>query len=231
MERPKQTPAEESVRLKDEAAAIYHELIRMPEVAEALTLLDRLPEHLRYHTKAHTLDVIQETILFALADGASREVIEQQAVSAAWHDVGYIEQEKENEPIAVRLFEQSAAYRLLSEDARKEVIANILDTTVIVEGGTPSLRHQRSQFGYALDGDVSNFGRKDFFEKRAKVAEELGVDLTDAEARGKFYKFTLDLLKNHEWKTASARALRQAQKEENIRQAEAEYAAIETGLA
>ncbi len=175
--------------------------------------------------------MIHETILFALADGASREVIEQQAISAAWHDVGYIEREKENEPVAVRLFEQSAAYRMLSEDARKEVIANILDTAPIMKEDQPFLLQQQSKFGYALDGDVSNFGRKDFFEKRMKVAEELNIDLSDPEVKKKFYEFTLNLLKNHEWKTVSARALRQAQKEENIRQAEAEYAGIEAGLA
>jgi hypothetical protein len=224
MERLK-TSDEEDI-LKNEAASLCHELIQKPEIAEALTLLDRLPERLHYHNKAHTLDVIQETILFALADGASREVTEQQAISAAWHDVGYIEQDKENEPVAVKLFEQSAAYKILSANQQKEIIANILDTTVIVEGGTPSLRHQRSQFGYALDGDVSNFGRKDFFEKRARVAEELQVDPSDPDKWKEFCKFTLDLLKNHEWKTTSARLLRQPKKEENIREAEEEYTRI-----
>jgi hypothetical protein len=226
MEGLKQTTDEESARLKNEAASLYHELIQKPEIAEALTLLDGLPEHLRYHDKAHTLDVITETILFALADGASREVTEQQAISAAWHDVGYIEQDKENEPIAIHLFEQSAAYKTLPDSERKEVIANILDTALVMKGEIPYLLQQQSKFGYALDGDVSNFGRNDFFEKRMKVAEEMGLDLTNPDIKKKFYKFTLDLLKNHEWKTASARMLRQLKKEENIRGAEEEYTRI-----
>lgn len=234
MERLKLNPEEEGQRLQNEAAALYHELIQKPEIAEALTLLDRLPERLHYHNKAHTLDVIQETILFALADGASREVTEQQAISAAWHDVGFVKSEeikegKKSEDIAVRLFEESEAYNMLSDEQRKEIIANILDTEVVVREKGPSILMERSKSGYALDGDVSNFGREDFFEKRAKVAEELGVGPSEPEKWKKFCKFTLDLLKNHEWKTASARMLRQSKKEENIREAEEEYARISDG--
>ena len=226
MERAEQYPRTESQELKNEALAVYNELIKRPEISEALVLLEKLPRHLRYHGKAHTEDVIMETILFALSDGASPEVVEQQAVSAAWHDVGFIEQDTENEPIAVTLFRKSEAYKLLSEDKREEVMANIMDTQVIVKNGSPFLLKQQSEIGYALDGDVSNFGREDFFEKRAKVAEELGLNLEDPEVRKKFYKFALGLLRNHNWKTESARALRQAQKEKNLLRAEEEYSQL-----
>ena len=212
--------------LKKEAAVLYDELIRIPEVSEALTILDNLPEHLRYHNKAHTLDVISETILFALADGASRETIKQQAIAAAWHDTGFIEQDKENEPIAAKLFKHSEAYQKLPEEERQEIIAEILDTAVVIRDGKPFLLQQRSKIGYVLDGDVSNFGRLDFSEKRTKVAEELNLDLSNDEIRKGFYAFSLELLKNYEWKTESARLLRQPQKEENLRQAEKEYAEI-----
>lgn len=224
MEKLKQIPNRENVQLENETEPLYHELIEKPEIVEALTLLDRLPKHLRYHDKAHTLDVIRETILFAFADRVSRDIIEQQAISAAWHDVGFIEQDKENEPIAVKLFEQSKAYQTLPDEKRKEIIANIFDTTPILKGGQPFLLKQQSTFGYMLDGDMSNFGRKDFFEKRMKVVEEMGLDITNSDIKKRFYKSVMELLKNHDWKTDSARSLRQAQKEENVRQVEEEYA-------
>ncbi|MDP2651995.1 MAG: hypothetical protein Q8O94_02575 [bacterium] len=220
------SPEEERAKLERDAAVLYEELIQKPEISEALSILDDLPEHLHYHNKAHTLDVLKETILFAVADGASRDVIEEQAIAAAWHDTGFIEQDKANEPIAVELFEQSAAYKALSEETRKEIIEDILDTAVIIKEGQPFLLQQQSKFGYVLDGDVSNFGRKDFFEKRMKVIEELNLDLSDINVKKGFYKFSLNLLKNHEWKTASARSLRQTQKEDNLRQAEEEYTRI-----
>jgi len=84
LQRPQKR--EEGPELKREAEALYAELIERPEITEALAILDRLPEHLRYHVKEHTLDVIRETILFAVADGASGEVIEQQAIAAAFAD-------------------------------------------------------------------------------------------------------------------------------------------------
>jgi hypothetical protein len=211
-----ESPESKQARVEREVTNLYNELIKTPEIREALTLLDGLPKHLRYHNKEHTLDVLHETILFAVADDASRDTIDEQAIAAAWHDVGYLERDKDNEPVAVELFEKSSAYQKLSEDKRREVAANILDTAMVTKEGKPVFLQECSDYGYILDGDVSNFGRKDFFEKGEKLAEELGVDFSNPQAKAGFYKFTLELLRNHEWKTGSARELRQHQKEENI---------------
>jgi hypothetical protein len=224
MESPKQIPSEES--FKDQVETVFAEVIKMPEVSEALDLLDGLPERLSYHSKGHTFDVLKETILFALADGADKETIRQQAVSAAWHDVGYLERDEQNEPVAVEMFKKSKAFQVLSEEQRNEVVANIMDTQMVMKDDKPFLLKQDSKFGYILDGDVSNFGRKDYFEKRAKVVKELGLDLSNIEARKKFYAFAIELMKNHEWKTDSARALRQAQKEINLKRLEDEFAGL-----
>lgn len=228
MERMEDGIIEKSLEqeLKKEALVIYAEIMKKPEVSEAFAILDRLPENLRYHNKAHTEDVVMEAILFALADGANKETIEQQAIAAAWHDVGFVEQYQKNEPIAVKLFEQSEAYKTLPQDVKEEVVANILDTQIQIKDGKPALVHDRSNNFYILDADVSNFGREDFFEKRMKIAEEAGVDLADPAAKKGFYGFALNLLKNHDWETNGARMLRQSQKEKNIRQAEEEYAEL-----
>ena len=216
---------EEELRI--EAKVVYSEVIKRPEIVEAFAILDRLPkEDFHYHNRAHTEDVILEAVLFAIADGADMDTIEQQAIAAAWHDVGFIEQYQKNEPIGVKLFKESEAYKTLSEETRDEVIANILDTQVVVENGIPSLPHGRSKKRYILDADVGNFGRKDFFDNRKKIADELKVDLSNPEAKKGFYSFALNLLKNHEWETDSARMLRQAQKDENIKQAEEELASL-----
>ena len=166
---------EEEMKLREKTEAVFLELIKTPEITETLQLLDKLPGHLKYHNKAHTLDVIFETILFAVADNVSPEIIKLQAISAAWHDTGFIEQDKDNEKIAVSLFEASEVYKTLSESERKEVIANIWDTQVVLKDEAPFLLKQQSELAYALDGDVSNFGREDFFDLRTRVAEELGL--------------------------------------------------------
>ncbi len=212
--------------LQEKIKPIYEKLLEHPSILEALTILDTLPEHLRYHDKNHTLDVIHETILFAYADVADDTTIEQQAIAAAWHDVGFVQQDKENEIIAIQLFEKSESYKNLSEETRTEVIKNIQDTEVVLKEGVPLLLKQHSQYGYALDGDISNFGRKDFFERRKLVAEELKLDLDDIEVQKRFYRFAINLLKNHSWKTKSAYRLREAQRIQNLEHAEKEWGAI-----
>ena len=170
--------------------------------------------------------MIYDTILFAVADGASDEVIKQQAITAAWHDVGFTVQDKENEHIAIELFKQSRTYQTLSPHVREAVIYNISDTEMVMKDGKPSFSGARSIHRYVLDGDLSNLGREDYFAKRALVAEELKIDLTNPKIKKNFYKFGVDLLENHDWHTESARRLRQPQKERNLARAKAEYEAL-----
>lgn len=212
--------------IEEIANSIYLEMLQIPEVKEALDILDSLPNNLKYHNKDHTLDVLRETILFAVADGALPEIIKEQAISASWHDVGYVKQYENNEPIAIEMFKKSNAYKSLPEDVSNRIIADISDTQMKMINGEPHLIKDKSLYGYILDADVSNFGRDDYFEKILKVAEELNIDLNDLETKKKFYKFAIDLLKNHEWKTQSAKRLRQSKKEENLRMIEREYALL-----
>lgn len=206
--------------LKLEVLPIYNEIIKKPEIIEALNLLDSLPKNLFYHNKDHTLDVIKETILFAIADNANFETIETQAIAAAWHDIGHTRQSKDHELIGVEIFKESETYKNMSKRQRDEIITSILDTQIIIKNGKPSFNKKRNTYRYVLDADVSNFGRKDYFEKSELVAKEAGLDLSDNETKKKFLNFAVELLKNHEWKTNSAKILRQEQKEINLLQSE-----------
>lgn len=209
--------------LKPQVEIIFNEIIKTPEISEALNLLEQLPKNLKYHDKNHTPEVIKETILFALADGVSIESIKLEAIAAAWHDVGYLKRYENNEPVAVEMFQKSNAFQSLSKEQQEEIISEIMDTQMVMKDGKPFFLQQKSKLGYLLDGDVGNFGRKDFFEKSMMVAEELNLDLSNVEIKKKFYAFVIELLKNHEWKTQSARRLRQTQKEMNLKELEAEY--------
>ena len=218
-------------QLKDQVESIFVEVIKKPEITEALDLLDKLPSNLTYHNKDHTLDVIKETILFALGNGLGletyfSETLEHLAIAAAWHDVGYLDDPKNHEANSVKRFEESKTYKKLSDEARREIVSNILDTKIVITNGTPNIIQAKSKWGYILDADVSNFGRDDFLSNSSKVVAELNINLNDIETKKKFLKFTIDLLKNQEWKTESARRMRQAKKEENIKSMEEEYATL-----
>lgn len=223
---PEKKQESELLEMRD---ARYVELIKLPAVKEALTLLDNLPNGLVYHTKAHTEDVIRETILFALADGVSDGVMEQQVIAAAWHDVGYLERKNKNESIAVDYFKESIAREQPKPDSElepkpkldpeisDEIISNIEDTEVIFDSeGKPHLHMARSALGYMLDADVSNFGRKDFFDCMEAIAKENNVDIENLKSRTDFYAFVISLLENHEWHTEGARKLREEQKHDNL---------------
>lgn len=210
-------------QLLEKREALYLEIIKIPAIQEALRLLDRLPTHLEYHTKGHTIDVIKETILFALADGISRGAIEQQAIAAAWHDVGYIEENTKNEPIAIKLFENSIAYAELSPEIREEVIANISDTTITFLNGKPVQKMERSSLGYVLDADVSNFGRDDFFTCMDNITEEnekINIDKNGSPIKVSVQENlekVIAFLENHTWKTEGARRLRDHKKQLNLK--------------
>src|SRR4051812_6287512 len=77
---------------------MYEKMLAEPAIVEALTILDGLPEGLYYHNKNHTLDVLHETILFAVADNADENVIRQQSIAAAFHDTGFVKKREHNEP-------------------------------------------------------------------------------------------------------------------------------------
>jgi hypothetical protein len=225
MESHEQNISEEQ-KLQPKITALFNELIKNPKINEALTFLDSLPDNLKYHNKKHTLDVIHETILFALADGLDEKDIELEAIAAAWHDVGYLKKYDNNEPTAVEMFQQSESSKDISEEDKKEIIANILDTQIVIKDNKPSFLEQKSKFGYVSDADLSNLGRKDFFDKNLKFIEETRIDMTDINAKKKFYISTIELMKNHNWRTESAKRLRQQQKEINLKKLEEEYAKL-----
>lgn len=218
-------------RFEQAVADRYEALVREPSIARALELLDNLPGHLVYHVKAHTEDVIRETIRFALKDNAPDAVVRQQAIAAAWHDTGFLREQSgrvsthfAEESAAIDLFRADEEFKTAPHREAWETVGNIWDTRVIPKDGSFRLDMRHSTYGYMLDADVSNFGRDDFKEKVELVAEENDIDLTDPEKKRKFYLQTLSLLRNHSWRTDSARKLRDAKKRENVAWIEGEIA-------
>lgn len=66
------------------------------------------------------------------------------------------------------------------------------------------------------DADLDHFGRPDFFELDAKLRQgrrNRGVDVDDDV---KWYKGTLDLMKNRQFYTESQKKLREKEKQKNI---------------
>lgn len=187
-------------------------LVSLPIVTEILERLEReLSPQYTFHSAQHSRDVLNEVILFSETESRAPREIELLAIAAAYHDAGFLEREKENEPIgaeiAAEAMERFGGY---SGDEIALVKQMICDTRLIV-GETGLHQAANNELSrYLLDADVSNFGRADFFDKLERVVQERGGDRT------KELNATLVLMKNHDWCTEAARTLRGAKKKENI---------------
>ncbi|MDE2031213.1 MAG: hypothetical protein KGI58_03090 [Patescibacteria group bacterium] len=201
------------------------ELRNIPIISKAFDMLDKLPDYLRYHTKDHTEDVFHEAIMFGLLDSVKEKDLEMIAVSAVWHDTGFLIRKDDNEIEAVKLFKEEAIDSNINyvDDVEKM----ILDTKLMLTKDGPEAIASHPLSSYLLDADVSNLGRTDFREKLNLMAEELKINMQDHTDRLKFLKFTLSLLKNKIWYTDAARRLRQKQQLLNIEELEKEIEELE----
>lgn len=192
---------------------ILEKLRALPIVAEALRQLrEKLPPKLRYHVAEHTDDVMSEAITFALADGLTDRPLELLAIGAAYHDLGFIETEIENEAIGARL--AAAAMRRFGGYSEREIeiVGQMINATkVIVDERGPHHRPLNEISKYLIDADVSNFGRDDFLVKANQVCEETGA--TD---RPSFFNVLLKFLENHQWYSEAALRARSSKKQENM---------------
>ena len=206
-------------QIEQQVALKIEQLKQLPLIAKAFELLNNLPKHLKYHVKEHTEDVFHEAVLFGMLDGLGEKELEKVATAAAWHDVGFLIKDNDNEKEAVRLYEESAS-SFLDVGYKKNVGEMIIDTKVhkTKKGFEVIMLHPRS--AHLLDADLSSFGRADFWEKRQQLAEELGVNWENKNERREFLESTLDFIKNHDWHTVSARRLREKQKLLNIAELE-----------
>jgi uncharacterized protein len=183
-----------------------------PAIKEALDLLHaKLPPTLLYHSYSHTEDVLSEVVQLALVDNLSEREIELLGVAAAWHDIGFIWSNTNNEPLAAeaaRNFLDGA--KLFAAEEIDLVAQMILDTALVPDGGSFKQVANSTLSRYLLDADLANFGRGDFFDKSELQRRELGEEVTS------FRRKTLALIRNHRWLTPAAVSLWQAQKDANV---------------
>jgi predicted metal-dependent HD superfamily phosphohydrolase len=185
---------------------------RHPIVQAALAILAReLPPHLKYHTLAHTEDVLREAMVFGVVDHLPDRQLELLAVAAACHDAGFITSSGVNEPLGAAFArEQMARHGGYSPDEIELVERMILDTALVDTPEGPRQVPSTELSRYLLDADLSNFGRDDFFERGELQRQELGQE------RELFRKNTLALIKAHSWLTPAAKALRESTKARNV---------------
>ena len=175
-------------------------------------LQDFLPTNLLFHSVDHTIDVLNEVILFGTHNALDERSLELLAIAAAYHDIGFITQSSANEEIGAN--EAKAAMQTTARYSEQEITlvhTMILDTTLILtEAGAHQVPNTELS-KYLCDADLSNLGRADFFGRSDLFWQEIGKP-DKAAYRCEILKF----LEYHVWYTSAAAALRQQQKERNI---------------
>ena len=190
----------------------FQSLSQVPAISETLAILQKkLPSDLRYHSFAHTIEVLRDAIEFALTDKLTARSIELLALAAVTHDAGFIQSRVNNEEIGAKYARdtmmKAGSY---SHEEIRLVERMILDTALVqIDGALRQVPHTELS-KYLLDADLGNFGRDDFFHKSDLQREELGEDLIPFRVK------TLQLLSAHTWLTNAALATRQSKKEQNL---------------
>lgn len=176
----------------------------------ALERLEReLPPTLLYHSVAHTRDdVVPAAARLAAMEGVTGQDLILLLTAACYHDLGFVVQRINHEAIGAQI----AAEVLPRFDFSPEQIRIISD--IIMATRLPQTPHNLLEEIMA-DADLDVLGRDDFFDINQKLRAELelaGWRLTDEE----WYTEQLELMQAHRYFTASARALRDGRKQQNI---------------
>jgi len=175
-------------------------------------VLDRLARelapHITYHSLAHTRDeVVPAAELFAAREGVTGEDFLLLRTAALYHDVGFVEQQHDHEAGSVRI----AAALLPGFGYTPAQIEAIIDIILATE--LPQRPHSLLAQIMA-DADLSVLGQADYLPRNVALRAELaamGRPMTDAQ----WYGGQLNFIRNHQYYTAAARSLRDAQKRIN----------------
>ncbi len=168
-----------------------------------------LPEGLGYHGVHHTRDdVLPAAERLARLAGLDDEAWLLLRTAALYHDVGYIEQYFRNEPIAVRLAEETLPDFAYSP-AQIEAIVDIIMATRMPQAPRTYLAE------LLCDADLDSLGREDYWATSVALREELrlhGMEIPMLQWLNRQHQF----LSTHTYFTKVARDLRNAGKRENI---------------
>ena len=206
----------------DRVNEVYRNFVECyPIITEALSVLEKeLPKNLFYHGPDHTHEVLHEAIRLAINEVTERQ-LELVAIAAAYHDIGYIETNKTNEPIGAKKAREAMERYGYEESEIRQVEKAILDTQLKYNANKGTLVQECSGgiSKYLLDADLSNFGRPDFFKRSLILWREFTGQIitspTQCRERNVLHYITDTalLMYHHKWLCAVEK---QPQQHENI---------------
>jgi predicted metal-dependent HD superfamily phosphohydrolase len=175
---------------------------------------EELPDGIKYHDANHTLHPTKGVVAAANGIAISEKISEldrELLITAAYfHDTGYIREYEKNEPIAARMAGRILKLIGYKPNEVEKVQKMILSTDLEREPKT----HVEK---IICDADLDNLGREDFVKLDGKLREGRGARGIDVSDDAKWYRGTLEIIKNHQYYTDSQKKLREKGKQENIK--------------
>ena len=175
---------------------------------------DELPSGIKFHDANHTLHpargVVAVANRIALSEKISDHDRELLIAAAYFHDTGYIREYAKNEPIAARM-----AGRILKLIGYRPKEIEKVQKMILA---TDLARKPRTRLEKILcDADLDNLVREDFFKLDSKLREGRRIRGLDVSDDVKWYRGTLEVMKNHKYYTESQIKLREEEKQKNMK--------------
>ena len=166
-------------------------------------------EWLYYHQYNHSLDVMERAVYLWLKEWATNEELEILWLAGLFHDTGFIIQYDDNEYIWAKIAKNYLKSILYPEEKIKIIERLILATK-------PSYKKPKDILEKIIkDADLDNLWRKDFFDKKEKLKQELETIKQIKLKEPDWDHASLDLLKEHQYYTKTEKQEREWQKIEN----------------
>ncbi|MFC2508797.1 MAG: adenylate/guanylate cyclase domain-containing protein [Bacteroides sp.] len=191
------------------------QVVRLGDVEDyAISLLEeKLPKNLYYHGVKHTLDVYTQVELLGVQEGVSTEDLLLLRTAALFHDAGHIVDYQTHEEMGVKMVYEVLPDFQYSKPQIDEVARLILATKMPV--------HPHDLLEKIMcDADLDYLGRVDYIPVAAKLYEELKERGLVGELAD-WVNMQIKFMENHQYYTATAQHMREANKQEQLRKLKA----------
>ena len=166
-------------------------------------------EWLYYHQYNHSLEVMKRAVYLGKKEKVNEQCLEVLALAWLFHDTWFIIEYDDNEVFWAKIAKNYLKSILYDVEKIKKVEELILSTK-------PSYKKPKNLLEKIIkDADLDNLWRKDFFDKKNKMKDELEtikkIKINDPE----WDHWSLQLLKEHRFYTKTQKNERGAKKIEN----------------
>lgn len=173
-----------------------------------LAELEGLDPHLTYHSKDHTIDVIEQCISIAQREGIQGHDMMVLKMAALFHDTGFLRTYLNHEAMGCKIYlEKTAALNFSPKDDK--AVQELIMATRLPQA--PETHLQR----IICDADLDYLGRDDFFTIGDHLRTEF-IHFKIVPDNETWEKMQLHFLKTHHYHTASSQQLREPVKQQHL---------------